>query len=290
MNNEQTQKDYSPHLLPLVLLGAFALVKGYAFAAAACWGVALVVTLLIVTSARPHLTAWRWLRRLVGHKHDTRFRWGELSFHGKLWHWGLKVTSRHSDNSDMLFVQLPCVTWILFLPTHFAAASTMDKSVSFGFYTIDTSIVWRWGVGYWSWDIPFVSMDWKSTEVLTLDGRRTAFIENAQTRRGMPLVLMHAREEAEKANSQTVRYTYKLRSGEWQERMATVFVRRMTWGRKWAPWWTHVRTCIDVCFDGEVGERAGSWKGGCTGCSYDMKRGESWLQCLRRMEEERRFE
>lgn len=47
--------------------------------------------------------------------------------------------------------------------------------------------------------------------------------------------------------------------------------------------------CIDVQFDGEVGERSGSWKGGTVGCSYDKLPTEGIEQCLRRMEKEREF-
>jgi hypothetical protein len=50
-----------------------------------------------------------------------------------------------------------------------------------------------------------------------------------------------------------------------------------------------VRTSIEVGFDDEVGERTGSWKGGTIGCGYDMLPDESAVQCLRRMERERKF-
>jgi len=49
------------------------------------------------------------------------------------------------------------------------------------------------------------------------------------------------------------------------------------------------RRTIAVEFNEEVGERTGSWKGGVLGCGYDMKPGETRLECLRRMERERRF-
>ena len=49
------------------------------------------------------------------------------------------------------------------------------------------------------------------------------------------------------------------------------------------------RVNIDVQFDGEVGERSGSWKGGTVGCGYDKLPHESIEQCLRRMEKEREF-
>lgn len=88
-------------------------------------------------------------------------------------------------------------------------------------------------------------------------------------------------------------YTYKLSSGEIQNRTATVSVTRRVW------YWRIFKklkigpkidtTTLDVSFDGEVGERTGSWKGGTIGCSYEMKSGETTEQTLRRMEKERLF-
>jgi hypothetical protein len=46
---------------------------------------------------------------------------------------------------------------------------------------------------------------------------------------------------------------------------------------------------IEIEFDKEVGERAGSWKGGTIGCSYGIKSNETAYQCLLRMEQERKF-
>jgi hypothetical protein len=83
-------------------------------------------------------------------------------------------------------------------------------------------------------------------------------------------------------------YTYILKNGTVQERTATIQVESRTWTRRWIPW-RKVSRYIDVRFSDEVGERSGSWKGGCIGCSYDLKDGETPLECLRRMERERKF-
>lgn len=84
-------------------------------------------------------------------------------------------------------------------------------------------------------------------------------------------------------------YAYRLRSGEVQERTATIRVETRRWTRFWIPW-KLTKKYIDVAFDKEVGERSGTWKGGVLGCSYDMLPGESAAECLGRMELERRFE
>lgn len=87
-------------------------------------------------------------------------------------------------------------------------------------------------------------------------------------------------------------YTYTLNSGEVQHRVANVSRRRhiITWRAfKWSGWPRWVKDSINIEFSDEVGERSGSWKGGCIGCSYDIRPGETMEQALRRMEAERKF-
>ena len=86
-------------------------------------------------------------------------------------------------------------------------------------------------------------------------------------------------------------YTYILKSGETQNRMATVYAERRTWRWRMFPWlpFKKTRQSISIDFDDEVGERTGSWKGGCIGCGWDMLPGETMLQTLRRMEMDREF-
>jgi hypothetical protein len=83
-------------------------------------------------------------------------------------------------------------------------------------------------------------------------------------------------------------YRYVLRSGEVQERIATIKPERLLWTRPWLP---HKRESrhINIDFNDEVGERTGSWKGGVLGCGYDMLPGDRPVDALRRMEHERKF-
>lgn len=88
-------------------------------------------------------------------------------------------------------------------------------------------------------------------------------------------------------------YTYVLKDGTVQNVTARVHVKTMFWCWRWCMWLTWPRKSrkyIDIDFSGEVGERAGSWKGGTVGCSYNMNPGETPEQTLRRMEKERRFD
>jgi hypothetical protein len=87
-------------------------------------------------------------------------------------------------------------------------------------------------------------------------------------------------------------YTYIRKSGRVQLVEAEIRHERTVRGRRYLRFlgWPLERSeSIDVRFSAEIGERAGSWKGGCVGCGYTMKRGENPLNCLRRMERERKF-
>ena len=73
---------------------------------------------------------------------------------------------------------------------------------------------------------------------------------------------------------------------------STISVKEREWRPLWFKWtslFSRVSKDIEIEFDKEVGERKGSWKGGCLGCGYEMKEGETPLETLRRMEIERKF-
>lgn len=92
--------------------------------------------------------------------------------------------------------------------------------------------------------------------------------------------------------NETVPFSYKLKSGEKQNVLATIKVEEREWRPQWFKWtklFAKTRKTIDIDFDGEVGERAGSSKGGTVGCSYEIIGSETPLECLRRMEVERKF-
>lgn len=76
----------------------------------------------------------------------------------------------------------------------------------------------------------------------------------------------------------TVQATVGLRIQEWRPR-----------GMKWTKLFAKIRKSIDIDFDQEVGKEKGSWKGGVLGCSYDLIEDETPLECLRRMNIERKF-
>lgn len=158
----------------------------------------------------------------------------------------------------------------------------MMESWGFSVYWADRYVVWRWG-SYWkSIDMPWAFRH-LITEVRKPDGTWVEAIEEWTAKEG----------ESDGRWKETYDYTYTLKSGEIQHRKADIHVRRMTWVWRWTYWlkWPRkVRTSIDIRFDDEVGERTGSWKGGCTGCGWDLKPNETPLESLRRMERERVFD
>lgn len=147
-----------------------------------------------------------------------------------------------------------------------------------------------------SWYFPWC-YDWYSTEVLEHGAHLPGFLKTiwkemrGDRRKGDVFASMDERNKAALSVSETYDYTYTRKNGEVQNRKATVHVNRMTWRMKWWPLlpFKKVSTSIDVKFDDEVGEGTGTWKGGCLGCGYELRHAETPLECLRRMESERKF-
>lgn len=96
--------------------------------------------------------------------------------------------------------------------------------------------------------------------------------------------------EARQWRAENVPWFYRSRDCEKQEGTATITVDRRTWRGKLLPFRRKVSTSIDVEFNSEVGNQRGSWKGGTIGCSYELKPGESPLDCFRRMMRNRNFD
>ena len=73
---------------------------------------------------------------------------------------------------------------------------------------------------------------------------------------------------------------------------ATISVKEREWRPRWFKWtklFSKTIRSIEIEFDQEVGKEKGSWKGGTLGCGYELRKNETPLECLRRMESEREF-
>ncbi len=157
--------------------------------------------------------------------------------------------------------------------------STGGKTYGLMFYHVDSGFPTEmWFRGWKSFNFPW-AYKFDKKEVLMNHGWK-------KEERGDNLWDKHKWEGKIKLESHP--YTYTLKSGEKQEVFAEIYEEKRYWKR----WFGFHRRCdhyIEIEFSGEVGERAGSWKGGCISCSYRILKNETALECLRRMEKERKF-
>ena len=209
------------------------------------------------------------------------FTWGEISteIHGPSLH-----LSDYGDDCLVLVLGFVLFTMYIHLPK-FLESKPFDTSWGFSFTYDALHAYWgrRMGVFYYPWTLDYYKR-WERVD------------EAVWAPRGKPdwvfLEMPRGARDGIVATKHKAPYTYKLKSGEIQERTATFYIDRYEWRRRiwpWAPWFNKRVDLIEVSFDDEVGERTGSWKGGTIGCGYDMRPGETGLQTLRRMERERKF-
>lgn len=138
------------------------------------------------------------------------------------------------------------------------------------------------GNKWWTWDIPFVTKEWVRTSILLKDdtwehetrGNNKDFFNE---------------EWKEKQKSWTYDFTDKYDN---KVIPTTIYVEEREWRPKWLKWtplFAKKRRSIDIHFSKEVGERKESWKGGVIVCSYELFPNEEPLDCIKRMEKERKF-
>lgn len=169
----------------------------------------------------------------------------------------------------------------LFLPLPFRVTREPHEIMeSWGFSFVERTIHFNWGRHTKIFRFPW---DWEhlKCEVQRPDGSWVPYVASYESD-----------TEPDGRWEESYPYQYLLKSGEVQERTATVYIERREWRWRWlmwCPWPAIKRQSVDITFDDEVGERTGSWKGGTIGCGYEMKPGETALQTLRRMEREREF-
>lgn len=232
-----------------------------------------------------------------GRRWRLRLSWAEVSgrfgIAASLINWG-----EDSDWSLHVHLGWPNVYLKLpFLPRREPKEQVLD-SWGFSFNTDDwSSVHLNWGhrtkIVHFPWAWEFVRHS-----VLAPDGR--SWIHDIAGTRiprdavpiGMPQVDWFFFSRDVPTWSVKLPYRYVLRSGVVQEREATICVEEREWRWRWLMWLPRPRKisrCISVEFSDEVGERSGSWKGGTTGCGYEMRRDETPEECLRRMEAEREF-
>lgn len=160
-----------------------------------------------------------------------------------------------------------------------------DRDRSWGWSVLDRSVYLRWGERKKFWEIPFITTECEGSQIMSLSRNRVVFDE-----RGKKFLETYSeREKVIAEHSAKFPYIYELNNGDRQEVIATVHVSRHIRRRKWTPFVSN-EDSIWVEFSDEVGPERGSWKGGCTGCGWTMRKNETARASLRRMESERRFE
>lgn len=160
------------------------------------------------------------------------------------------------------------------------------ETPTYGFYFYMNSIWLRLGNKSKSYDMPWC-LDWVRTSALDKNGEWIH--ENKENRN-------HDFWDNEKWKDilfyEAHPYQYTTKNGEVQNCLATIRIEEREWRWKWFKWFKyfgHINKFIEIEFSEEVGERKNSYKGGCTGCNYIMKKGETWLDTLKRMEKDRKF-
>lgn len=195
------------------------------------------------------------------------------------------------DNRPQIHIALFHCHLVLKLPFRNSWTSECDPPEWGLAYHGSTFWIYRGGKGnmnggnkWWTMYAPW-SWQWVRTSYLRKDGSWEHEFKGDKR-------MLHRDQWKDLWWTETYPYTYVLKSGEVQHRTATVKVEEREWRWHWLKWLgfpKRISTTIGVEFNDEVGERTGSWKGGTLGCGYELLKGESPLNCLRRMERDRKF-
>lgn len=218
------------------------------------------------------LTCWRL------EPGSAEFRWGQICW--KTFGFGIGYSIYHDTanfNFHFLWLQIFLKAPVLIT----FREGTEDWCASYGVHTFGTGIHFNWRTEGKIFHLPWA---WAHVRSSVFDGNGSKRPEIAEYG---DVKLYKDGRHVEKHP-----FIYVLRSGEIQNRIATIYGTEMEWRWhwfKWLPWPRMIQRSISISFDDEVGERTGSWKGGVMGCSFDWKNGETMKGCLQRMQHEREF-
>ena len=138
------------------------------------------------------------------------------------------------------------------------------------------------GSKWWTWYIPFITKEWVRTSIL---------LKNDTWEQETKGNVKDFYKDKWKQNQKSWNYNYT-DSYDGEVIPTTIYVEEREWRPKWLKWtrlFADTNRTIDIHFSKECGKRKGSWKGGTLGCGYNMLPKESPLDCLKRMEKERKF-
>lgn len=218
----------------------------------------------------------------------------EGKYHTFYWSKGFEISYQlcgYFDNRPRIVLHLFLFRFIINLPFPNNWIDECDPPTWGIAYHNQIFWIYRGGKGnmsggnkWWTFNMPW-SYDWVRTSALRADGcwehdtKKTPKSFYQDIWKGILWEETHP-------------YTYTLRSGKVQNRMAIIKVEEREWRMRWLKWvpiFRRISKDIKVDFNDEVGERSGSWKGGTVGCGYEMIGNETPLECLKRMQNEREF-
>lgn len=158
----------------------------------------------------------------------------------------------------------------------------------FGFYVIETSLVWRWRNGYWSWDIPFYAVKTLKVQILEAQPLRTANIRQVAWTRPEDKAAdlgWDSRRAVEEKESWVIDFFTKEKSREVRRRVR-IHADRYVCAYKWLPFfpWNVDSLDFSIVGDGSLGKEQDSWKGGVIGFSERLEKHEDWRKARDRAE------
>ena len=150
------------------------------------------------------------------------------------------------------------------------------------------------GSKYWTWDLPYFTWIHMRHDIECDLGDS----EYGEMVRMCPESSLKRYDEEGRyiplfKNELVKKYNYDYKDSYDGKLVPCIFwVEEREWRRKWftkSKRFSKVSRYIQIEFSDEVGKEKGSWKGGCMGCSYDLLPNETPMECIKRMERERKF-
>lgn len=235
-----------------------------------------------------------FLVRLLGcrfrdSRRSFRMKWGELSIRPG---WACQIClfgdgPHFSLNLHLLRIQVFVTLGFL----NRFAFEPHEMMEAWGASCSDGSIHFHWRRHTKIWTFPWC--DWMQVghDVRRPDGSWAPFVGSWECARPLDDGTFRPGKEPDLRHLESYPYRYMLRSGEVQQRTATIYVERRIRRLRWLRALPMGKTshAISVEFNDEVGERTGSWKGGTIGCGWELRPNETPRECLSRMESERKF-
>ena len=218
-------------------------------------------------------------------KLDRQYNWGQFCWATK--NFAIKYDAQDEcDYPPMIIVAIPYLFSIYYRLKRRKPESKdfRQKNISYGFYFFNNSLVLLFGQKSKHIDMPW-ALQFTSSELLDFD-LKTVFERKANAKMSDYFKEFYRLKQS---IERPYPFTYVLKNGTIQNRTAKVCIERRTWSMNWFRWVKKVSTTISIDFDEEVGEKSGSWKGGCTGCNYDLLDNETPEQALRRLESQKDY-